>query len=395
MIRIASVVFSYYPSDPRPRREAEALVEAGMSVDIFCLKGSNELPEEKVNGVHVFRLPIIRTRSGKLRYLWEYGWFILLAFYKLSMHHITKRYHAVHVHNMPDALVFCSLLPRVSGAKIILDLHDPMPEVYMTKYSIQASHPAIWLLRFLERWSIKFANVVLTPNIDFRNLFIARGCPEWKIHIVMNSPQERIFKAHSDNVSGIHKKDFIIMYHGVITERHGIDTALDAISLIEKEISNLIFKVYGDGDYVKQFLKKVEELNLKNIVHYHGHQPLEIIAGAIQKVDLGIVSNKMSPFTNLNLPTRIFEYLCMKKPVIAPRTNGILDYFDENSLYFFEPGDPQNLAERIVEVYQNPMRCQEILKRGIKIYQQYQWEKEQKHFIHIINNLWKLEAAKE
>jgi glycosyltransferase involved in cell wall biosynthesis len=288
---------------------------------------------------------------------------------------------------MPDALVFSAILPRLSGAKIILDLHDPMPEVYMTKYYILASHPAIWLLRLIEKWSTQFADIVLTPNIAFRNLFISRGCPDWKIHIVMNSPQENIFKADLVGVPEIDKRDFVIMYHGVIMERNGIDTALDAISLAQKQISNLIFEVYGEGDYVKRFLKKVEELDLKHIVHYHGYQPLEMIARAIQKAELGIIPNKMSPFTNLNLPTRIFECLSMAKPVVAPRTDGILDYFDEDSLYFFKPGDPKSLAERIMEVYQNRPRCQQILNRGLKVYQAYRWELQKRHFIEVVRNL--------
>lgn len=63
--RIAMVVFSYYPADPRPRREAEALVESGMSVDAICLKGAQEAKKEIVNGVEVYRLSLQRKRAGK------------------------------------------------------------------------------------------------------------------------------------------------------------------------------------------------------------------------------------------------------------------------------------------------------------------------------------------
>jgi hypothetical protein len=53
---------------------------------------------------------------------------LLLAFRSL-----TWRYNLVHVHNMPDVLVFEAFIPRVCGARVILDLHDPMPEL-MIKY---------------------------------------------------------------------------------------------------------------------------------------------------------------------------------------------------------------------------------------------------------------------
>lgn len=386
-VRVASVIFSYYPADPRPRREAEALVKAGMLVDVFCLRSNGERPEEQVNGVNVFRLPVIRTRKGKLYYLWEYGWFILLAFYKLSMFQTIKRYHVVHVHNMPDVLVFSALLPRLSGAKIILDLHDPMPEVYMTKYGIGDSHPAIRFIRFLEKLSIYFANLVLTPNIAFRDLFLSRGCPERKIHIVMNSPQENIFKEGLPLQTRAHPEKFVIMFHGLIADRSGLDTALEAILLINNKIPNLKFEVYGDGDFLNQFMNLVEELNLKSIVHFYGYRPLEVIAEAIRKIDLGIIPNKMSPFTNLNLPTRIFEYLSMAKPVIAPRTNGILDYFDEDSIFFFEAGNARHLAEKIVQVYRDPEGCKKVLSKGLKIYNKYRWEVQKNHLIKLVRSL--------
>ena len=389
MNRVVSIGFTYYPADPRPKREAEALVEAGMSVDVICLKGKDEKSEERVNGVNVFRLSISRKRKGKLYYLWEYGRFILFAFLKLSKLHLVKNYHLVHVHNMPDILVFCALLPRLWKAKIILDLHDPMPELYMTKYHIGASHPIIRCLRFLEKRSIRFADLVLTPNLAFRDLFLSRGCSEGKIHIVMNSPQETIFKEESTPPIQFNPERFVIMYHGLIAERSGLDTALEAIHRIRREIPNLQFEVYGDGDFVKPFLVKIEELNLQSIVHYYGYKSQEIIAQVIQTIDLGIISNKISPFTRLNLPTRIFEYLSVSKPVIAPRTKGILDYFGPDSLYFFEPGDPQSLADAFLQVYRNKFQRQEILHRGRKVFQTYRWELQRRYFIDVVKNLFK------
>ncbi len=395
-VRIASVVFSFYPADTRPRREAEAMVEAGWAVDVLCLRKEKEKQEEEVNGVHVFRLPGKRTRGGKLWYLWEYGWFLLQAFFKLSLLHLRRPYRAVHVHNMPDLLVFSAMLPRLSGAKIILDLHDPMPEVYMAKYSIGRSHPAILLLSFLEKQSIKFAHVVLTPNIAFRDLFVSRSCPEEKIHIVMNSPQETIFKESSgprEKPDG-ERDSFIVMYHGSIMEWFGLEIALQALLHLQEKIPNLRLDVYGDGDFVQGFLRRINEFGLEKTVRYHGYRPQEKIAEAIREVDVGVIPNPLSPFTRLNFPTRIFEYLSMAKPVIAPKTKGILDYFDEGDLYFFEPGDPRSLAGVILEVYRNPVRRQEVLQRGMKVYQRYRWELQRKNLIEAVRPLLKRSAPR-
>jgi len=390
MKRIAMLVFSYYPNDVRVRREAEALVEAGMDVDVFCLQHEGEQRKGEFNKVGIYRLPISRKRSRKLRYILQYVVFILAAFLRLSILHFRKKYHVIHIHNMPDILVFSSLIPKLTKSKVVLDLHDPMPEVYMTKYSIMSSHLMIRALCYLEKLSIRFSDLVLTPNKAFRDLFISRGCPDWKIHIVMNSPQEYIFKMRE--AAANHKfidqaNRFVLMFHGNILKRHGLVNAVEAVARLRNEIPNIIFHVYGGGEFVPQFFEQVERLNLKNIINYHGAVPIEEIASSIEHIDLGIIPNNMTPFTNLNFPTRIFEYLSMHKPVVAPRTQGIKDYFDEDSIYFFEAGNADSLTRTILDAYQNPIRRQLVLEKGIKIYNEHRWELEKKHFVELINNL--------
>jgi glycosyltransferase involved in cell wall biosynthesis len=182
------------------------------------------------------------------------------------------------------------------------------------------------------------------------------------------------------------------MYHGTIMERNGLETALLALLQLQESIPNLRFDVYGDGDFVKVFLMRIKELGVEKMVHYYGYHPQETIAEVIQKIDVGIIPNPLSPFTNLNFPTRIFEYLSMAKPVIAPKTKGILDYFDQGDLFFFEPGDPQSLAGVVLEIYQNPGRKQEILRRGMDVYQRYRWEVQRKNLIEALRPL--LERSK-
>lgn len=381
---IAMVVFSYYPADPRPRREAEALVDAGYKVDVICLQNKEEKREETIQGVKIYRMPLQKKRGGKTRYLWEYTYFGFLAFFKLTLLYFYKKYRIIHIHNMPDILVFTGLIPRIWGAKIILDLHDPMPEVFIAKYNLPENHIIIRVLRWLEKVSIKFSHQVLTPNLAFEKLFISRSCEQAKIQVVMNSPDESIFTPKNLKEKS---EQFIIMYHGTIVERNGLDIALYAIAKLKDKIPHLCFQVYGEGDFVQRFLEIRQELNLKDVVQYHGHTSLEDIAIALEKADLGIIPNKLNPFTQLNMPTRIFECLRMNKPVIAPRTNGILDYFNENSLFFFEANNVDDLAKVILEVYENPQRRQTVLEEGIKVFKPHAWANEKQRLINIVKQL--------
>ena len=82
MKRICIVTHSTYPADERAVRGAEALAEAGMSVDVICLRDAGEAARETIRGVQVYRLPLQRKRGGKLRYVADYILFIGFAFLK-------------------------------------------------------------------------------------------------------------------------------------------------------------------------------------------------------------------------------------------------------------------------------------------------------------------------
>jgi hypothetical protein len=180
--------FSPYPADPRPRRAVDALLEAGMRVDLVCLREEGQPAREKIGGLNVLRVPIVHRRGGKLSYLLEYSAFISAATAVFAARTLRRRYDLVHIHNMPEILVLSGLIPKVLGAKIILDMHDPMPELMGTTLDRGEDTFAVRLLLKLERWSMAQADSVITTNVAFQRTFASRSCDATKLRIVMNSP---------------------------------------------------------------------------------------------------------------------------------------------------------------------------------------------------------------
>ena len=293
--RVLMIVFSVYPADPRVRRAAEAIVEAGGDVDVLCLQHDDAPRTETIRGVHVSRARLRRKRAQKSRYMLEYSSFVAWASCQAAVRHLRRRYSVVHVHNMPDFLVFSAVVPKLLGAKLILDLHDPVPEMYMTKYSVGRDDRLIRVLTCLERKSLGFADAGITPNKAFRDLFVGRSCPAEEMTIVMNSPQEELFhpgKCENEALRDRQPGRFRLMYHGLIVERHGLDTAVRAVSRLRDEIPGIEFHVYGPGDsFVDTFQDLVNELKASDLVKYYGPIPLEEIAQRIHETDLGIIPN--------------------------------------------------------------------------------------------------------
>lgn len=391
--RAAVVLFSEYPADPRPRRAAEALARQGMSVDVFCLQGGPDEPKrENVDGVNVFRLPMKRRRGGKAAYIYQYGAFILAAFAFLSRRSLGRRYQLVHVHNMPDILVFSALVPKILGAKIILDLHDPMPELMMTIFKLSPESRVVRLLKLLEKWSTAFADLVLTVNEASKRIYTSRSCAPEKVHVVMNSPDEQIFRfvPVSSRESGNDRsnKPFVIMYHGSIFARNGLDLAVDALELARRSIPNARLIICGDNNpFLEQVMDSVKARGLQNAVSYLGKRNQRQIAEAIDTCDIGVIPNRRNTFTEMNTPTRIFEYLARGKAVIAPRAQGIQDYFEPENILYFELGDAADLARKIEYAFFHPDEMEQIASRGQKVYLAHRWKQEKAGLVDAVARL--------
>ena len=379
--RVAMVMFSTYPFDPRPRRAVDALIAEGASVDLVCLRSEGAPAREVRNGVNVRRLPIKHDRRGKFAYAYRYAYFIFASSVIFALRSLARRYDLVYVHNMPDVLVASGLIPKLFGAKVILDLHDPMPELMTTIFHAAPQSNSVRLLKRLEKWSIARADLVVTVNIACKRIFSERSCPPEKIAVVMNSPDGQIFPFRAiregifaDQPQG---RPFVIMYHGSLVERNGLEVAIEALERVRKTVPTAVLYIFGAStDFLERIMKKVQAKKLEDAVRYFGPKRLEDLIKEIAHCDLGVIPNHRNAFTEINTPTRIFEYLALGKPVIAPSTSGILDYFDKESLLFFEPGNPDDLARQIEYAFSHPKEALSIARQGQRVYMEHTWERE-------------------
>ncbi len=390
--RVAMVVFSYYQFDPRPRRAAEALAGVGMKVDLFCLReGGGDRKRELLNGVSIRRVSIKRRRGGVLAYLYQYSGFLLMVSSMLAMRSLTRHYDLVYVHNMPDFLVFSALIPKIFGAKVVLDLHDPMPELMRTIFGLVEDAKGVSILKFIERRSMAFADSIVTVNRACAKLFAARSCSPAKITVIMNSPDEDIFqfrKPRLEEITRERDRPFVVMYHGSMVERNGLDLAVEAFRTARSNIPNAELRIYGSRNaFLDQVMTSVRDQGLGGSVQYMGEKPVEELSAAIEECDLGIIPNRRNVFTELNTPTRIFEYLAIGKPVIAPHAPGIREYFDENSLTFFELGDAPDLAKKIEYAFTHPDETMGTTHRGQEVYQAHTWRSERSKLLGMVVGL--------
>ena len=390
--RIAMATFSPYPFDPRPRRAIDALVSEGAQIDLICLRSDNQPRRQTFDGLDVLRIPLKHVRGNKFDYAFRYSAFISIATAIFALRSLVHRYDLVYVHNMPDILVACGLIPKMFGAKVVLDLHDPMPELMTTIFEAAPDSQSVRLLKQLEKWSIACADLVITVNIACQRIFSNRSCSREKIAVVMNSPDGQIFPFRMTSPSKLEgqteKKPFVLMYHGSIVERNGLELAIDALEVVRKSVPTAELHIFGPSTpFLERMMNKVRERNLADAARYFGPKRLEELVAEIDRCDVGVIPNQRNAFTEINTPTRIFEYLALGKPVIAPSTSGIKDYFSKDSLLFFEPGDFKDLAKQIEYAFVHPNELFEIARRGQQVYLEHTWERERETLLTRIHGL--------
>lgn len=384
--RVAMVTFSPYPADPRPRRAVDALVGEGATVDLVCLGSEKEARRQTLPGINVLRIPLKHPRRGKFEYAFRYGAFILISSWIFALRTLLRRYDLVYIHNMPDILVLSALIPSAVGAKVVLDLHDPMPELMTTIFRVPETNSSVRWMKRLEKWSIARTDLAVTVNIACKRIFSNRSCPAEKIAVVMNAPDGKIFPFQAVRPEALAgkpgDKPYVIMYHGSLVERNGLDVAIEAFSRVREKVHAAELRIFGASTpFLERMMEEVQKKKLQDSVHYFGSRRLEDLVTEIDKCDLGVIPNHRNAFTDINTPTRIFEYLASGKPVIAPSTPGIQDYFNKESLIFFEAGDAGDLARQIEYAYSHPREVHEIVQRAQQVFLEHTWDRERETLV--------------
>ena len=396
------VVHAHYPHDEsRVQREAIALLEKGHKVDVICLRKGKEpssghhnvgakprslrgkLQSRSIGRVNFYRLPVRkRTNTNLISYFLEYSFFFLLASLKLTALFSKKGYGIVQIHNLPYALVGVAIIPKVFGARIVLDIHDLEPELYSAKFNIGMYHPLVKLLLAIEKLSCWFADKVLIVTDIWREKLLERGINREKCSVLMNLPDESIFKPASVKVRD---KYFNLIYHGTLVERYGVDVAIKAVNILKDKIPEIRLNIIGEGEKLSELIRLTKELSLGDKIYFNRKfVPVDEIPEIIAKMDIGIVPNRLNIFTQDILNAKLLEYVAMGIPAVASRTPGIEYYFDEKMVAFFEAGNAKELASRIFWLYKNPNERKKLVANAKKFFDHHNWNKEKERYYRAI-----------
>jgi glycosyltransferase involved in cell wall biosynthesis len=353
-LRICHVAYTFYESDNRVRRYAEALAERGNSVEVMALRRNGESTHAVANGVRIDRLQRRQVTEGSAAaYLAKILVFFARAMAVISARHARRSYDVVHVHNVPDFLVFAAWLPKLTGARVILDIHDILPELYGDKFHVPEHSWTFKSMRWVERRSTRFAHHVIVAGDLWRDKLITRaGLKPEQCTTLLNHPDRRLFKPSN----GTRRNDgkFIVLYPGTLNHHQGVDLAVNAFALVRHRMPNAELHIYGEGPARQHIATLIAEGGLQDAVKLKAPVSIEAIAGVMSDADLGVIPKRAEGFGNEAFSTKSLEFMACGVPVVMSRTQVDSRHFDDSLVRFFEPGAPEALADAMLRDYEHP-----------------------------------------
>src|SRR5665213_573935 len=384
--QICMVTYSVYESDNRVRRYAEALASRGDLVDVIAISGGNSpLGTENIKGVTVHRIQHrVRNERSKWAYARRLLRFLLASSAFLTRKHHEVKYDVIHVHNMPDFLVFAAWFPKLIGTKIILDIHDIVPELFANKFATAKDGLYVKVLKLVEKASTAFANHVIVSNHLWQDTLTSRSVSIEKCSVFLNHVDPGIFyRRPRTRCDG----KFIILFPGSLQWHQGLDIAINAFALIKDRIPNAEFHIYGRGGMESDLVRQVDRLGLNGLVRFFDGLPLYEIADVIANADLGVVPKRADGFGNEAYSTKIMEFMSQGVPVICSRTKIDSFYFDDRTVRFFASGDSHAMAEAMLAVIDSNAVREALVTAGHEYVNGNSWDVRRADYIGLVDSL--------
>lgn len=385
--RVCMVTHSFYESDNRVMRYAEALAARGDHVDVFALRHSSDLPlEETLNGVHLYRIQdrLGKTERSKLAYLWPLLRFLWVSSRQVARCHRRCAYDLLHIHNVPDFMVFSAWYPKLTGARVILDIHDIVPEFFASKFGLPPKGGTFKLLTWMERVSAAMADRVIIANHLWLEKYAARTGTTGRCVPFINNVDSSVFVPKKRQ-----REDgrLIVLFPGGLQWHQGVDVAIRAFKQVRADLPNSEFHIYGDGDARESLVSLAAELGLNGSVRFFKPTSVREIAPIMAQADLGVVPKRADSFGNEAYSTKIMEFMAVGVPVVISSTKVDRYYFDESVVRFFESGNVDALAREMIILLRDPELRRQMAHRASAYAAQNCWASRKAEYLRLVDSL--------
>ncbi len=235
------------------------------------------------------------------------------------------------------------------------------------------------MAKSIERYKFRTADAIIVVSKFLKEHIESLGIDSNKIYIIPNGVDIDNFtlrQAASDELKAKYQLNgkTVIGFVGSFIKWHNFELLLNTFSKVvqETKTNNLCLFLIGDGPLLKSLKNQVVDNGIVDNVIFTGNIPHNIIPDYISTMDICVI-----PHTNeFRSPIKLFEYMAMGKPVIAPKVEPVECVITHNlNGSLFEPGNPFSFMKELKSLINNKKSALALGENAKKtIIEKYQWE---------------------
>jgi glycosyltransferase involved in cell wall biosynthesis len=349
--------------------QKQAKTLAGVNYEVFLIAQHSK--KETREGIKIIPL---KKPQNRLERFTKTG-------FSLYRKALSQQADIYHFHD-PELIFWMILLKIKTGAKIVYDIHEDVPNQILSKrwLPLLIRRPLSLMVSFLENLSVQFfdAVVLATPTIS-NHIYCDKKV------VIYNFPILRgdFFK----NYISYSKRPQSFVYPGAITGDRGIKETIQAITLLD-DFCGVKFELAGTFSSNK-VMNRLMILPGWSLVNYYGEISSEKVVSLLSNARAGIVVHQPIPNEVDALPVKVFEYMAAGLPIIAsdfPRLSKIIEKI--NCGILVNPLKPEEIAEAMRWILKHPAKAEAMGKRGRQAVEStYNWGAEEEKLLSLYKEL--------
>ena len=308
------------PFDRRVWLEATTLRDHGYKVSVISPK-SKEFTKsyERIDDIAVYRYKMPIDADGVLSYFIEfaYAW-IMTALLSLKVL-IREGFDVIHACNPPETYWVLGALYKLFGKSFIFDHHDLSPEMFLAKYEKRGGLLHRMLL-WLERRSMRTADLVISTNQSYREIALTRGGKSpADVYILRSGPKLDRLRPMAPDPRLKEGKKYMVSYLGEMCPQDRVDYLIRIADYLVNEIGrkDVLFVLMGGGPAMPKVKELSEEMGLQEYVRFTGRVFDDQISRYLSTTDVCVGPDPWTEYADLSTMNKILEYMAFGKPIVS------------------------------------------------------------------------------
>jgi glycosyltransferase involved in cell wall biosynthesis len=384
-MRILMVLDHEFPSDVRVENEALALIKAGHQVHLACYTRKDRPRMDFFRGIIIHRIPI-----SEMMYKASVAALTVPLYFKFWNRFLEKvvkenDIDAIHIHDLPLAQSG-KLLKHKHNLKLVVDLHENWPALLSVSTHTKTIPGRLLSPGFLwgryEKRVLRYADSIIVVVEESKERLIGAGLDSSNIVVVSNTLNKENFLLPDKFPD---PEYYTIFYAGGITYHRGLQTVIEAISVVRNMIPNIRFRIIGSGNFMEPLKNLVKNLNIGTHVEFTGHLSIEDVADNLAQADAALIPHLKTSHTDSTIPHKLFQYMYANKPIIASNCMPLKRIISEtNSGVIFRAGSAADLAEKLLTLYEKRVTIPPA-RRWVE--EKYNWEVDARNLVSVYKQL--------